>query len=259
MEKYIYPYQMYSASVHGIRKAVDGIRVIKTKDSNYQHRPNRLIINWGSSSASLTSHQRNGPVLNPTSAVKLCANKERFFNTINGRATVPEFTNDPGQARTWAAEGVVVARATLNGHSGEGIIFSDEDPDFYNKAPFFTKYIPKLKEFRVHIWDGEILDTQQKKLRSEDENGNPVDKDNVNWRVRSYSNGFIFARNDLQVPRCVHEEALSAFRAIPNLTFGAFDVIWQKKNNQAYVLECNTAPGLEGTTLDRYAERINAL
>ena len=39
--------------------------------------------------------------------------------------------------------------------------------------------------------------------------------------------------------------------------FGAFDVIYNQKKNQAFVLECNTAPGIEGTTLDNYVEAIN--
>jgi D-alanine-D-alanine ligase-like ATP-grasp enzyme len=40
------------------------------------------------------------------------------------------------------------------------------------------------------------------------------------------------------------------------LDFGAVDVIWNEKQQRAYVLEVNTAPGLEGQTVDDYARGI---
>ncbi|MNY63636.1 hypothetical protein D3C86_2006230 [compost metagenome] len=43
------------------------------------------------------------------------------------------------------------------------------------------------------------------------------------------------------------------------LTFGAVDVIWNEYRHQAYVLEVNTAPGLTGTTLEKYAEAFRGL
>jgi glutathione synthase/RimK-type ligase-like ATP-grasp enzyme len=36
------------------------------------------------------------------------------------------------------------------------------------------------------------------------------------------------------------------------LDFGAVDVIWNERQQRAYVLEINSAPGLEGTTIDDY-------
>jgi D-alanine-D-alanine ligase-like ATP-grasp enzyme len=40
------------------------------------------------------------------------------------------------------------------------------------------------------------------------------------------------------------------------LDFGAVDVIYNRAQDKAYVLEVNTAPGLEGSTLDNYVEAI---
>jgi D-alanine-D-alanine ligase-like ATP-grasp enzyme len=40
------------------------------------------------------------------------------------------------------------------------------------------------------------------------------------------------------------------------LDFGAVDVIWNEKEDKYYVLEVNTACGLEGTTLDKYVEQF---
>ena len=41
------------------------------------------------------------------------------------------------------------------------------------------------------------------------------------------------------------------------LDFGAVDVIYNVHHKKAYVLEVNTAPGLEGTTLEVYARAIS--
>jgi len=41
-----------------------------------------------------------------------------------------------------------------------------------------------------------------------------------------------------------------------DLDFGAVDVVFNSKEKLAYVLEINTAPGLTGSTLDGYVERL---
>jgi hypothetical protein len=44
------------------------------------------------------------------------------------------------------------------------------------------------------------------------------------------------------------------------LDFGAVDLIWNENQNVVYVLEVNTAPGMEGTTLENYCDAFsNAL
>jgi D-alanine-D-alanine ligase-like ATP-grasp enzyme len=40
------------------------------------------------------------------------------------------------------------------------------------------------------------------------------------------------------------------------LDFGAVDIIYNAKRNECYVLEVNTAPGLEGTTVEKYATKF---
>jgi glutathione synthase/RimK-type ligase-like ATP-grasp enzyme len=40
------------------------------------------------------------------------------------------------------------------------------------------------------------------------------------------------------------------------LDFGAVDIGHRLIDNQFFVFEVNTAPGLEGTTLDKYAKAI---
>ena len=40
------------------------------------------------------------------------------------------------------------------------------------------------------------------------------------------------------------------------LDFGAVDIIYNKQEDKWYVLEVNTAPGIYGTTLDKYVNAI---
>lgn len=252
---FIFPYIARSKSVFALAKALEA-KIIKLANSAFVHGDGKVVINWGSSSLDLTKHQPNGLVLNKRSAVLVCANKLKFFDTVfkNNKDIIPEYTTDPQVAQGWSDDKtVVVSREVLSGHSGQGIRFSDKDNDWLDKGKLFVKYIPKKEEYRVHIFKGNVLDIQQKVLRKEDENGVEVQKEHINFRVRSYGNGFIFARNDLHTPECVVNAAKKAFNAVNNLDFGAFDVIWNQKNDKAYVLECNTAPGLTGTTLDNYA------
>jgi glutathione synthase/RimK-type ligase-like ATP-grasp enzyme len=48
---------------------------------------------------------------------------------------------------------------------------------------------------------------------------------------------------------------LAAVSAL-GLDFGAVDIIWNEREDKCYVLEVNTAPGLQGSTLENYANAI---
>lgn len=266
---FIYPYNTKSKSVGNLVKSLREEKynalVVRTENSKYVHGPDKLLINWGNTSNTLAGHQKVGKVINPTFAVKKCSNKLAFFRALDGTGLTPEFTENPQQALEWSQQGhVVVARTELAAHSGKGIVFSDEDPEFHTKARLFVKYMKKKEEYRVHVMNGEIIDIQKKLVRKKDDMGNDVDPLLVNYRIRSYDNGFVFARNDkdnnpVQPPACVTNSALEAFRKIENLDFGAFDIIYNQKMDKAFVLECNTAPGIEGTTVENYKNGFKKL
>ena len=149
----------------------------------------------------------------------------------------------------------VVSRTILNGHSGAGIVITDrENRDSLPEAPLYVEYVPKDSEYRVHIFNGEVIDVQRK-VRD-------PDREVTDWKVRSHGNGFIYIRTspdgrsykDL-VQGDVISQSVRAM-ACSGLQFAAVDIIWNSERRKAYVLECNTAPGLQGETVNIYANAI---
>ena len=73
--------------------------------------------------------------------------------------------------------------------------------------------------------------------------------------MRTHDNGFVFVRQDVELPAAARDMAVQALAAT-SLSFGAVDLIFNEHHNQYYVLEINTAPGLEGQTITSYADAI---
>lgn len=167
----------------------------------------------------------------------------------------PEFTTSREEAFRWLVKGhTVVERHVLNGNSGAGIrLVEPNGEEELTKAPLYVKYVPKKQEYRIHVCGGEAVDIQRKARRKD------VADEDINWKIRNHDNGFIFARNeDGVVPPDVIVQAVNSVKLL-GLDFGAVDVIFNDKEQQAYVLEVNTAPGLSGSTLEGYVSRFKAI
>lgn len=225
------------ASCEGFRRMVAGKK----------YRANDVIVNWGTTK----EFPVNSPlVLNTPEAVKRAANKFFTFGSLAGAfvPTVP-WTANMAVAKEWQEAGyVVVARKILTGHSGAGIIIVEQGEDI-PEVPLYTRYVNKVREFRVHATRLGIIDTQQK---VRDPKVEPK-----SWKVRSHDNGFIFARNNIQQNAERDALAIQAVTVL-GLDFGAVDIVEDKKGN-FYVLEVNTAPGLEGQTIGAYTVGLTAL
>jgi len=151
------------------------------------------------------------------------------------------------EASEWLKQGhTVVCRTVLNGHSGNGIIIAENEDELV-KAPLYTRYVKKQNEYRVHVFNGKMIHKQRKARRLD------VPDEEVDWKVRNHDNGFIFQIEDFDLPEDCEKQAIAAVEAL-GLDFGAVDVVYNGKEQKAYVLEVNSAPGLSGTTLDKYVE-----
>lgn len=189
-------------------------------------------------------------VSNSFAAVRVAGNKLSTFRVLEGKdgIRIPVFTTDRSVAAGWLRDGiVVVCRTNLRGHSGAGIVLANSEDQLVS-APLYVQYVKKQKEFRVHVAFGEVIDVQEKRKRSE----LPEDF-SVNFQVRNHQTGWVYCREDIIEPTGLRDMACLCTASL-GLDFGACDLIWNEKRNECYVLEVNTAPGLEGSTVDKYAQ-----
>lgn len=217
-----------------------------------------IIINWGNSEP--PGELLKCTLLNMPEAIRNAVNKKTALEIMHeSGVSIPAFTDSENTAMSWVRQGhKVVARHILNGSSGEGIQILSSLDDFPCEAPLYTLYIPKKSEFRAHVIDGDVFDLQRKMRRKD------VPDNQVNWQVRNHNNGFIFGRDmdadpvgaSLYTAICMY--AKSAVKSL-GLDFGAVDLIYNDNRKTVYVLEVNTAPGLEGTTLQNYAAAFGTL
>lgn len=252
---FIYPYKVGSKSVKNLKEGA-GYKIIRREGSKYKGGSHKVVLNWGN--RTLPEEVLKSEVLNFPPAVALASDKLAFFNAAHETVQVPSFTTDKGLAHQWMADsgGTIVVRETLSGHSGEGIVLIDSENEWeeydHSRAKMYVEYIPKKEEYRVHVMGGQVIDVQRKARR------NDFPNNAVNWKIRNHSNGFVFAREGVSPDKDVLDQSLKAIDAT-GLDFGAVDVIWNAHRGKAYVLEINTAPGLEGSTVLNYIKGLDEM
>ena len=243
----ILPYKMGSQSAKALAQNLGALRVYP--DRNYRPKRNHLIINYGYSEAPdwAYSHYYSRGVINWWDYVAVARNKLDTFHVLDIEGvSIPEYTEDKSVAQSW--DGVVVCRKTVTGQEGQGIVIAT-NPDEIVDAPLYTKHVRHKHEFRVHVFKGSVIDFTQKKKRSDVE---------VNPFVRNSAGNWVFCREGVVLPDDVAEQAVKAVNAL-GLDFGAVDVAYREREDKAFILEINSAPGLEGTTLARYTEAFKSL
>lgn len=231
------------------------VLILRPGNIKYKQRKEDLNINWGCGNNLLPM-----PILNRPSAVRDAINKLETFKLLQDKVNIPEWTTDPAIANNWNTS--FIGRQTLTGFGGKGILFFDpkypfaegglypapENIENRDACPLYVQYKKKKKEFRVHVFGNEVIDVTQKKKRTDFDG-------EINTKIRNYGNGWVYCREGIEIPDDLFDQAKKAIEAV-GLDFGAVDIIWNEKENKSYVLEINTAPGLEGTTIESYKNAI---
>lgn len=286
---YIYKGSRPSAGAVALRNAL-GARILRSEGSTYRGRAGTAVINWGTVGAEARRLQGIAPVfLNDPAMVSRCTNKLEFFRHFEANAPhlIPRWTERWEDALgVLNISGRMYARTDLNGHSGRGIhlVCSINDaevtaidnlrrqghypvhiyghthiPEVITRAQLFTQgIVGKRTEFRVHVIRGEAVLLQVKLRRRAD-----GEEDNGNSIVRNVAGGWVYGVNDA-MDRDGAEQALSAAAEaiqVAGLDFGAVDIIFQHSTGRSFVLEINTAPGLdaEGSALEAYVKGFNKI
>lgn len=246
----ILPYKMGSKSAKALAEAIGCLR-LKAEGSRWRGGLSKTVINWGANTLpdALRASTR---VLNRPSQVVVASNKLSALTALKDNdVKVPDFTTNKETALSWIQEGhIVVCRTLLRANSGRGIVLAETAEQLVD-APLYVKYAKKMQEYRIHVIEGEVVRVQRKARSRE------VPDEEVNWQIRNHDNGFIFATEGVEVGENVERSAIDAVAAL-GLDFGAVDVITHPSYDH-YILEVNTAPGLTGTTLEVYAEKLKDL
>lgn len=202
----------------------------------------RKNISWGAKVPSNSVWH-----LNDSTAVLVASDKLCTFNKLNNAEVshVP-YTASKEIAETWVNAGKTVFARTTGGQGGSGIHVVEGKGSVIPPMPLYTLYIPKRKEFRVHVFKGNVLFVQEKRRRQEASTPS---------KIRNLANGYVFCNNNIVEPTGLRELAIKAVSVL-GLDFGAVDIIWNEKQNQCFVLEINTAPGLCPSSVEKYANAI---
>lgn len=170
---------------------------------------------------------------------------EQFRSFTRAAASCPAFATTMDEAKQLPGK-LVVVRSLVSASEGRGIQIVNKE-ELTQQAPLYTEYIPKKKEFRVHVLNNKVIDVQEKRKRTGGEQ--------KEFQVRNTANGYVFCRGNIVPPDDLHSVALAAVAAIGR-SQGAVDIIWNEKQNKCFALEVNSRPGMAGLTVKLYAEAI---
>jgi len=261
----ILPYKMNSLSSRAISKHFKCKRVYPNK--NYKPKDGDVIVNWGFCGVApvLESSSDNFTILNKPIACDRASDKIATLKLLK-QNNVPHvnFVLNKGAAKAIVAAGeVVYCRTLTRGKEGNGIVLAKSHDDVV-EAKLYTRYFKNDTEFRVHVFNGEVIDVVQKKSMSSEriakfaEKGVSIVKDDNSKYIRNMKKAWSFCRQDIIVKDHVLETAVNATKAL-ELDFAAVDIAYDSETDKCAVLELNTAPGqkLKTTTNFRYARAIS--
>lgn len=159
------------------------------------------------------------------------------------------FTTDQGIAEQWVAEGACVfGRRLLNASCGDGIVIYDDTLDYApaGGCPVYTLYKPKKREWRVHIFKDRVVSIVEKKRRSGFVGGTS--------KIRNLANGYVFCQDiDLDPVLQSRVELLGlAASKVCSSDFKGVDIAYNEKQDDVFVIEVNSAPGIEGSNVSHY-------
>ena len=250
-----------------------------------------LVVNWGST---VHPHWLEDPrfrlkplILNAGDCVKEAIDKRAFFQKASKIDGVPllRWTTERERATKWFCKGhKVICRTSLNGSSGKGIVLvspevggsepprdggTAENGSTLLEAPLYTRYYPKTHEFRVHVFNGRVIDLTQKRFKGGADARSQAGDRTV---VRSHDNGWVHTHDNIDlIPSDAEEMGASCVKLVSGfgLVFGAVDVLallfppdsdGLRRLKNFCICEVNTGPGLENTkTIEAYSQAILAV
>ena len=234
----ILSYKATSKSAKYLTQHLEG-RMITARETI---RPDECIINWGG--GQFSSRDWKAEWLNHPTNIANAVEKLTAFQLFSG-ADVPHpaWTFHISVAKRWLEDGhVVLARRTQSGMMGQGISLLNNPRQEIPSAEFYSKHVQHDEEYRVHVFNGMLVNIGKKVAL----------RPNANMMVRNADEREWDFQHVETAPHEVLTVGISAVMAL-GLNFGAADVGFRRRDSKSYVFEVNSAPGVGHNTITRYA------
>lgn len=198
----------------------------------------RFVINWGNRSP--ITADAGVRVFNKPEAITVASNKLSTFRRLQEAGVrIPQFYTEPPPA---TKNKIILARTNLTGSCGVGIHVV-RPGEAMPRAPLYVDYIRKELEYRIHVAGGQVIFVQQKRKKSDREQ---TENEKL---IRNHDNGWVFCPVAPDTVDAGCRDAAVASVAAVGLDFGAVDCVVGRSDGNCYVLEINTAPGIESPQL----------
>jgi glutathione synthase/RimK-type ligase-like ATP-grasp enzyme len=256
----VLPYKMNSLSSKAISRHFKCKRIYPNR--NYIPRTGHVVLNWGYAGDAPALRRGNADIIiiNRPENVALASNKIKTLINLE-LSDVPHVTfylKKKDAAKAIRNGKIIYCRTLVSSKEGKGIVLATTEDELVD-AKLYTEYFENDAEYRIHVFNGEVIDAVQKKKMSSSRRAekNIVITEESKY-IRNFKKGWSFCRKGIEVPDIVKEVALAAIPAL-GLVFGAVDIAYNSNTGEARVLEINTAPGMKrGTTTHlRYVRAIS--
>lgn len=228
----LYPYKRGSHTARELAKRLN----INCSKYNVANHP--LILNWGNPNIPDWGSPSVKWINHPTKVSNAISKLDTLRILENNEIRTIPYTTDCNKAIEWFNDGLVYCRTLTRSTKAKGLVAASNKDEMI-PAPLYTKEIIG-NEYRIHIFNGSCIDYQKKMKRNEAQS---------NDKIKNLDNGWVYTRNNLRTINENIELAMKTIKAM-ELDFGAVEII--RADYKSYILEVNSAPGLEGTTLDNY-------
>lgn len=253
MKFWIFPYAQGSEGARLLKEELN-CKCILREGSTFKKKPDDVVLNWGASDCPAKYDAVNKDI-------KAILNKAEFFKRLAGTGLTPAFAFN----KMDAADNLgfpIFCRTKLEGKDGEGIVIAEKFSQLVD-CKLYTQYEDKTSEYRIHVGRipsvGITIIGAQKKVKKAQADGPNLSPD---ARIMTGDDhGFVWKNNNqpVLIPAQVDVAVKKAFDKFPELTFCAFDVIYNNSTGKAYVLEANSAPMGTTETMKRYGKFFRSL
>lgn len=159
----------------------------------------------------------------------------------------PDWTVDPVVAQEWLEDdSVVMCRQRIKGQTGIGIVVCKPGEEL-PEAKVYTKYISHKREFRVNLFNHTLVNVREKKKQLGSKGS---------FYIRNLENGYTTAKCSNYPPALI-DLAIKA-SMVSESSFIGVDVGYNELKDFLFVIEVNSGPTIEGSSVVEYADAIRA-